>query len=144
MSEGVVCAGEVAAAEARESGMQPETAPPWEPIHRRWPSDKFQENVTSFVSRSQRNPLLIVENDRMRDVRHTDNRLGKFAYVNKPKAVESWRGTSVRRSVVSDAEQLRITQSDLDLARAMMFDLDPDRFAVGKVWPFAWHRQGDA
>jgi hypothetical protein len=58
--------------------------------------------------------------------------------------VESWRGTSVRRSRLFDAEQLRITQADLDLARAMTFGLDPDRFAVGKVWPFAWHRQGDA
>lgn len=45
-----------------------------------------------------------------------------------------------RRSNIFDTEQLRITQADLDVARAMTLGLDPDKFAVGKVWPFAWHQ----
>ena len=45
-----------------------------------------------------------------------------------------------RRSKLFDPEQLRITQPDLDVARAMTFGLDPDKFAVGNTWPFAWHQ----
>lgn len=45
-----------------------------------------------------------------------------------------------RRSKIFATEQLRITQADLDVARAMTFGLDPVKFAVGKVWPFAWHQ----
>lgn len=45
-----------------------------------------------------------------------------------------------RRSKIFDLEQLRITQDDLDVARAMTFGLNTDKFAVGKVWPFAWHQ----
>lgn len=39
-----------------------------------------------------------------------------------------------------DPEQLRITQADLDIAQAMTMGLDPELFAVGKVWPLAWHQ----
>jgi hypothetical protein len=46
----------------------------------------------------------------------------------------------LRRSRLFEAEQLRVTQADLDVARAMTLGLDPHRFAVGKVWPFAWHQ----
>lgn len=45
-----------------------------------------------------------------------------------------------RRSKLFDVEQLRITQADLEVARAMTFGLDPEKFALGKVWPFAWHQ----
>lgn len=45
-----------------------------------------------------------------------------------------------RRSKLFDTEELRITQADLDIARTMTFGLDPKKFAVGKVWPFAWHQ----
>lgn len=45
-----------------------------------------------------------------------------------------------RRSKIFDIEKLRITQADLDVARAMTLGLDVDKFAVGKVWPFAWHQ----
>lgn len=45
-----------------------------------------------------------------------------------------------RRSKLFDLEQLRITQDDLDIAQAMTFALDADKFAVGNVWPFAWHQ----
>ena len=39
-----------------------------------------------------------------------------------------------------DAQALRVTEDDLSLARRMTLGLDPDRFAVGKAWPFAWHQ----
>ncbi|MEX3937270.1 hypothetical protein AB4Y32_37005 [Paraburkholderia phymatum] len=35
---------------------------------------------------------------------------------------------------------LRITQQDRDLARLVTPTLDSGRFAVGKVWPLAWHQ----
>jgi hypothetical protein len=38
------------------------------------------------------------------------------------------------------AEALRITQSDLSIARLITPSLDTDRFAVGKLWPFANHQ----
>lgn len=39
-----------------------------------------------------------------------------------------------------DANELTITESDLELANRMTFGLDPEKFAVGKVWPLAWHQ----
>lgn len=45
-----------------------------------------------------------------------------------------------RRSKIFAPSQLRITQEDLNVARAMTFGLNTDKFAVGKVWPFAWHQ----
>lgn len=39
-----------------------------------------------------------------------------------------------------DQKELRITEQDLAIARAMTFGLDQDKFAVGKVWPLAWHQ----
>ncbi len=39
-----------------------------------------------------------------------------------------------------DPEALRITQQDLDLARLVTPTLDSRRFAVGNVWPLAWHQ----
>jgi hypothetical protein len=39
-----------------------------------------------------------------------------------------------------DPDGLRITQEDLDLARLVTPTLDSRRFAVGNVWPLAWHQ----
>lgn len=39
-----------------------------------------------------------------------------------------------------DLQQMRITKTDLDLARRMTFGLDPEIFAIGNVWPLAWHQ----
>ena len=39
-----------------------------------------------------------------------------------------------------DEDMLRITESDMALALQMNVNLDPDEFAVGKVWPLAWHQ----
>jgi hypothetical protein len=39
-----------------------------------------------------------------------------------------------------DPEQLRITPEDLEVARRITPTLDPEKFAVGKVWPLAWHQ----
>lgn len=37
-------------------------------------------------------------------------------------------------------EHLRLTNADLDVANRMTFGLDPEEFAVGKIWPLAWHQ----
>jgi hypothetical protein len=39
-----------------------------------------------------------------------------------------------------DPEQLRITSEDLKIARRLTPNLPEDDFAVGKVWPLAWHQ----
>lgn len=39
-----------------------------------------------------------------------------------------------------DVDQLRITEDDLAVAQRMTLGLDPDVFAIGKVWPLAWHQ----
>lgn len=39
-----------------------------------------------------------------------------------------------------DEDVLRITESDMALALQMNVNLDPDEFAVGKVWPLSWHQ----
>jgi hypothetical protein len=41
---------------------------------------------------------------------------------------------------IFDSEQLRITREDLNLARLINPSLDPERFAIGKIWPFANHQ----
>ncbi|KZZ15208.1 hypothetical protein A3749_25065, partial [Oleiphilus sp. HI0078] len=39
-----------------------------------------------------------------------------------------------------DAKELTITETDLELANRLTDRLDPEKFAVGKVWPLAWHQ----
>jgi hypothetical protein len=39
-----------------------------------------------------------------------------------------------------DPDQLRITSEDLKLARRLTPNLPEDEFAVGKIWPLAWHQ----
>lgn len=39
-----------------------------------------------------------------------------------------------------DQKELRITEQDLAIARTMTFGLDPEKFAVDKIWPLAWHQ----
>lgn len=39
-----------------------------------------------------------------------------------------------------DAKELTITETDLEMANRLTEGLDPEKFAVGKVWPLAWHQ----
>lgn len=39
-----------------------------------------------------------------------------------------------------DANAMTITEADFELANRMTFGLDPEKFAIGKVWPIAWHQ----
>jgi hypothetical protein len=41
---------------------------------------------------------------------------------------------------IFDTEQLRITQADLSLASLVNPTLDSEKFAIGKIWPLAWHQ----
>lgn len=57
------------------------------------------------------------------------------------------RKTTVAYGIVSDAypklfdkEQLRITAADLEVASQITFNLDPQRFSVGMIWPLANHQ----
>ena len=39
-----------------------------------------------------------------------------------------------------DENELRITEKDLEMANRLTNGLDPEKYAVGKVWPLAWHQ----
>lgn len=39
-----------------------------------------------------------------------------------------------------DDDELRITETDLQMARMVTPTLDAEDFAVGKIWPLAWHQ----
>ena len=75
----------------------------------------------------------------------------------KARSFEPWAGESARHrtsrkkprsySEVLDAfpklfdlDQLRLTSDDLVIAQKMTFGLNPDQFAVAKIWPLAWHQ----
>jgi hypothetical protein len=45
-----------------------------------------------------------------------------------------------RYPLLFDVEQLRITSDDLKLARRLTPNLPEETFAVGEVWPLAWHQ----
>lgn len=96
------------------------------------------------LSAAQHNP-----HRRLSTLDHTNSRLWSHGEEpwSKGNSTKGERGcvpeyarVIARRSKFFDPEQLRITQDDLDIARAMTFALDTDKFAVGKVWPFAWHQ----
>ena len=46
----------------------------------------------------------------------------------------------VRYPLLFDQEQLRMSGDDLQVARRLTPNLRVDAFAVGKVWPLAWHQ----
>lgn len=39
-----------------------------------------------------------------------------------------------------NSEELKITKIDLDLANRLTFGLDNQKFAIGEIWPLAWHQ----
>lgn len=50
-------------------------------------------------------------------------------------------GTWINKSSnLFDPEELRITEADLQIARLANPTLDSETFAVGKIWPLAWHQ----
>jgi hypothetical protein len=54
-------------------------------------------------------------------------------------SIKSYLGAFGEKSKIFDPEQLRITARDLELARLVNPAL-PDEFAVGRIWPLAWHQ----
>lgn len=50
------------------------------------------------------------------------------------------KGVLKRYPLLLDAEQLRITEDDLKVAQRVTRGLPEDEFAVGRVWPLAWHQ----
>ncbi|MDA0558331.1 hypothetical protein [Burkholderia pseudomallei] len=55
-------------------------------------------------------------------------------------AVDDLKGVMQRYPLLLDEEQLRITSEDLKIARRLTPNLPEEEFAVGKVWPLAWHQ----
>lgn len=45
-----------------------------------------------------------------------------------------------RYPYIFDQEELRITKTDLQIARLVNPTLDSEKFAVGNIWPLAWHQ----
>ena len=60
--------------------------------------------------------------------------------TKKYKKIRSYRDIWNIWPKLFDANELTITESDLELASRMTFGLDSEKFAVGKVWPLAWHQ----
>lgn len=56
------------------------------------------------------------------------------------KAVKSYQSVYKRCRNLFDPQELRITEADLNLARLVNPTLDPEIFAVGNIWPLAWHQ----
>jgi hypothetical protein len=67
--------------------------------------------------------------------------LGKVnPYAVRP-VPPSYRGLYQRFPRLFDADQLRITEEDLRIARMLTSDLSEERgFGVGQIWPLAWHQ----
>ncbi len=73
------------------------------------------------------------------------------AWAYEPWAAGPRAKASVKRSVdyravvkawpkLFDQKALRITSDDLEAARLITFNLDVEKFALGKVWPLAYHQ----
>lgn len=54
-----------------------------------------------------------------------------------PKAYGEW---FKKYSNLFDLKELRITEADLQIARLVEPTLDGEKFAVGNIWPLAWHQ----
>ena len=60
-------------------------------------------------------------------------------YLIRPK-ITSYGSIITKYPRLFDIEELRITDADLKLARYVTLTLDATRFAVGNIWPLAWHQ----
>lgn len=67
-------------------------------------------------------------------------RVGREANYHVRRDHPSYQKVLAAYPKLFDPEQLRITRQDIDLARLVTPTLDADKFAVGKVWPLAWHQ----
>lgn len=59
---------------------------------------------------------------------------------NKFKKMFSYNEAIVMWPKLFDITELEMTKADLEIANRLTFGLDTKRFAVGKVWPLAWHQ----
>jgi len=66
--------------------------------------------------------------------------LGKARRYEVRTPLDDLQGVAETYPTLFDSERLRITSEDLKLARRMTPNLPEDSFAVGKVWPLAWHQ----
>lgn len=54
--------------------------------------------------------------------------------------IDDLKSVYQRYPLLFEADQLRITGEDLKIARRLTPNLPEDEFAVGQVWPLAWHQ----
>lgn len=59
---------------------------------------------------------------------------------NKYKKMFSYNEAKTMWPKLFDLEKLNITKEDLEIANRLTSGLDPERYAVGKPWPLAWHQ----
>tara|TARA_R110002167_G_scaffold6553_8_gene30374 strand:- start:9709 stop:10755 length:1047 start_codon:yes stop_codon:yes gene_type:complete len=83
-----------------------------------------------------------IENPVLQSLPHEpwSSRAPRSQSTKKYKKIRSYRDIWNIWPKFFDANKLTITEADLELANRMTFGLDPEKFAVGKVWPLAWHQ----
>jgi len=69
------------------------------------------------------------------------NRFLSARPYNIRRRIQSFNGlTNGICRMLFDAERMKITAEDLTVARRLTPNLPEDSFAIGKVWPLAWHQ----
>lgn len=83
-----------------------------------------------------------IENPILQSVPHEpwSAKAPKSQPIKKYKKIRSYSDISNLWPKLFDDKEMIITESDLELANRMTYGLDPEKFAVGKVWPLAWHQ----
>lgn len=67
-------------------------------------------------------------------------RYGKSGALQAVANYPSYQNVLVSHPKLFSADELRITESDLEVASLVNSDLDRNIFSVGVVWPFSWHQ----
>lgn len=65
---------------------------------------------------------------------------GKVTVYHVRREVDSMAEVIRHYPALFDSDQLRITEADLRVARQLTPNLPGDKFAVGQIWPLAWHQ----
>lgn len=117
------------------------------------PSAKVAVDAMTLVSRlrmiaANANPNIpLTDLDRINpylDLRAYEPWRRKSDHIELPLSVrpniQGYGSLMNRMPKLLDCEQMRLTRADLDAALLVTPTLNPDTFAVGKIWPLAWHQ----
>lgn len=65
----------------------------------------------------------------------------KDCYIrNGYKTMRAYTNVSNVWPKLFDDNEMRITDKDLEMANRLTFNLDPEKYSVGKIWPLSWHQ----